>query len=212
MRTMQTFWIMLPTAVKLLLLGLIALAFVSVVRLARLSWCLFHSSVRRIPPEDILKRAGDPDLLATAALANSTVYERILANLGSIDSSAERSGEVGTRDVLRAAECKFLYLWEICYTEVAAVRKAAVVALLLSIVMVAGGACPIFSLFFSSDRRAPYASFLLALNQLFLLLALGLSVYTALYAVSGVLERVLAKRKARWKYVCAKYGVGSSGV
>ncbi len=94
-----------------------------------------------------------------------------------------------------------MYLWEGCRAEVESTKRASVLALLLSVAMVACGASPTYhGCFNDSNLPGKYCLFL-TVQQTIGLFGLGLSLCSALYWASSYFERILADRRARWEYL-----------
>jgi hypothetical protein len=178
--------------------------FISVLRFVRLGWCLYRYWGKTVLPEAFAQGAVAPDLLARYALANRVRCTTV--RLGPSDSGSIAEHACGNRVlcILRVAETSFLYLWEKCHSDVESGKRACVLTLLLSFLVVIYGANPIYHGYREGSRLTGYACLLLTLQQLLSLLAFGLSLCTVLYLVASFFEGTLADRKACWKYFCAK--------
>jgi len=199
----HSFWVMQPMSVQLFLLGLLAVALISVMRFGRLASRLYRYAGRRILPENIVKGEVAPDLLAASALASRAPDKAALEKQANSGFSAEGVGAEKVLQVLRVAEIRFAYLWERCYADVESTRRASALTFLVSLVMVAYGASPTYSMYFNDSNRPGSFCLFLTAEQLLALLALGWSGCGALYFMSSFFERALADRKTSWKYLCA---------
>jgi len=200
----NSFWVMQPTSVRLLLLGLLGVAAISVVRSARLARRLYRYSGEPTSLESIVDGRADPDLVAASALAGQALCTTVLGARAVSQPPLDRAGVEGVHCVLRAAENKFSYLWEKCYSDVQSIKSASMFSFLLSLVMVAYGAFPTYSRFYNNSNRPGSLCLFLTVEQLFLLLALGWSCCVALYLAASFFERTLADRKTCWKYLCSR--------
>jgi len=195
-------WFAQPLGVKGILLILFAVVLTSAVRFWRLARCLYRHPGERVPPESILSGGADPDLLAASALSSRIGRETLAANRASFGAPVERPNVEAALGSLRMAEGKFLYLWEKCHMDVESTRRASLLTLLVTIVMVTYGAFPTYYGWFNNSNLPGSYCLLTAAKQLFGLLAFGISACGMLYGVSSFFERTLADRKACWTYFC----------
>jgi len=202
MYSIDAFVAMLPTPVKVLLIILFLITLTSIVRSVRLAHRLYHSSCKPILLDDIFKRTVDPNVLALSALANRLPLNGIVQEAVKSEPTAASANSQDVLYVLQVSDGKFRYLWERSQADVESNRRAGVLVLLLSFVMVTFGAVPAYLFFYNNSNRTGLQSLLLAIDQLLTLLGLGLSLYTMHYFVSSRLERALATRMSTWKYFC----------
>lgn len=198
----NSFWVMQPMSVRLFLLGLLGVIIISVARSGRLARRLYRYSGEPTSPENIVNGKADPDRLAASALAGRVLCRTGLDTRAISQPSMDRVGVGEVPYALRAAESKFSYLWEKCYSDMQSIKRASIFTFLLSLVMVAYGAFPTYSRFYNNSNRPGSLCLFLTAEQLFLLLALGWSSCATLYFASSFFERALAHRKASWKYFC----------
>lgn len=202
MNRMDLLWFAQPPSVKLFLLGLLAVAIISVVRFVRLARRLFRYSGDAILPENITRGSADPYLLAECALAKRTPCEMFLdtsAHPGSFTANAER-----VFYILRAAETAFVYQSERCDADVGSTRSASLLTLLLSFAMVTHGAYTTLHDACNNNNSSGYGCVFRTCEQLIVTLAFGLLLCAMLYLCSSFFERKLADRKTCWKYFCSR--------
>jgi hypothetical protein len=187
------------TLVRLALLSQAALVLISLVRFVQSGRRLYRYSGERILPEHVLRAEADPDLLAAYALARrlpcKAVDKRANSELPRNPASTDK-----VLLILRAAESRFLYLWENCYADVESAKRASLLSFLLAVVMVTYAALPTFSRYVLNKGAYP----LLAAEHLLVLFTLGCSCCTLLYLASSFFERKLVNRKICWKYFCSR--------
>ena len=174
---------------------------IAFVRMMKLAWHLYRHSGPPILLEGAVAVA--PDLLARSALANRIRTGPVKGNRTRFEFPAAASKDT-VLPGLRLAEARFLYVWERCFAASESIKRASVVTLLLTFIMIAGGASPAYNLNFHGYNTTGLMALYQTIDQLLGLLAFGLSVCTILYLVSSFFERVLADRKARWTYFCAQ--------
>ena len=157
MYSVSKFWYREPDGVKLLVLTLCAIALLSAYRFARLSRRLYGYLGKRIGPESLLEGDAAPSLLAAGALANRVAWDEGWARRLTSLSRKEAEGKK-VMYVLGAADAKFLYLWEQCYADTVSARRACLVTVLLSALMLSYGAVPPTIAFLTiAILRAPIA-------------------------------------------------------
>jgi hypothetical protein len=196
-------WGWQPIIVRLVLLTQMALILIAAARFVNSARHLYRASGRRISLENVLKGEVAPDALAAADLAS---WLRIPVQGGpdSFESSSDRLIAEPVLHTLGLAECRFVYSWEICSSDVESARRASLLAFLLSLAMVAFAASPIyFGCFNESNLTGATCLFRTAWHVL-VLLALGWSSSAVLYFLSSFFARALAKRRANWRYFCAR--------
>jgi hypothetical protein len=203
MHTIGSFWYGTPFGPKLLLLGLFGLACIQMVRFVILGLRLYSFTGKPVSPENVAGWVLDPDLLARAALTNRPLFSALAEKLPTTEPCTDRPAVEKALYTLRAAENRFLFLWEQCYADVASTRRAGRLTVLLSLVMIAYAAFPTYSLAYNNTNRPGFLAMLLTADELLALLALGLSLAALLYSISSFFERALAQRMARWKYFSA---------
>ena len=201
---MDFLWIAQPPSVKLFLLGLLTAVIISLVRFVRLARRLSQYTGRPISPEDILKGDADPDLLAASALANRVPSETVPEKSVHPGASTDKASAEKALHILRAAETKFLYLWETCHADVASTRRASVFTCLLSIAMVAHGAYTVFEERCANNNNSGLYCLVPTAEQLVVTFAFGLFLCAMLYLGSSFFERKLAHRKACWNYFSSR--------
>src|SRR5262245_37114929 len=102
-------WAVLPVAVKIFLLGMYALAFIAVVRFARLALRLYRYTGDAVSPENIVKGTVDPSVLATFALASRSLCKSVLPKCLSREGFADAAAEDKAPLIFRMADSRFLY-------------------------------------------------------------------------------------------------------
>jgi hypothetical protein len=204
MNAVHSLWAIQSDSVRLIILCLVATAAIPLARFVRLAHRLYRNPGAPLGREDVLKGAVAPDILAGSALANWALCKTMASRPATSGPPTGRASQEQVRRILREAEIAFLYLWDSCYADVKSARRASVVTLLLSMVMVTYGESAVYSDCFDNGIRTGYACMFLTVEQLLHLLAFGLSLCTLLYLVSSCFRRTLAMRKASWDYFCAR--------
>ena len=197
-------WGSQPVVVRWVLISQFALVLISAVRFVKSARCLYRYSGERILPEAVLRGEADPDHLAADALASRALFEAVLEMRASPQFPKDRVSAQMILHILRAADCRFAYLWDICQADVESTRRASLLTFLLSLVMVAYATSPIyFGCWNESKVTGPTCLFLTG-SHLLVLLALGWSCCTVLYVAFSFFERKLASRKTCWNYFCSR--------
>jgi hypothetical protein len=204
MRTLFRLWQEHSGAAKLIDLWLLAVVFVSVMRFVRLAWRFYRRSGGPILPEAVVRGAVDPDRLARSALANRLRYENIAQRRKDTESSAQTATGKQVFSTLRAAENTFLYFSERCCADVKSAKRASVLVLLLSLAIVSYGVYPAFDLWCAESHNTMSECLQLTALQQSYELGLGLLLCAMVYMVAGFFERVLADRRASWRFFCAR--------
>ena len=155
-------------------------------------------------PNCVLKGDADPDLLAASVLAGRSPSKAILKKRANARFSEERVAIERARYILRLAGSRFLYFWELCYTNVESSRRASLLAFLLSLVTVVYGAFPIYFGEFNDGNRTGFNCFFDTVQRLLAVLTVEWSFCAVLYLESSFFARVLAHRRTCWNYVCAR--------
>jgi len=199
---MNLFWAMQPTSVRFLLICICGVVLVSTVRLLRLGMRLYQYGRKEIAPETICNGGVDADLLAKYALENPRLCTNLLERCR--NNFSDRSAGEKLPYVLRLAESRFAYLWERHHADVKASKRASLLTILLSVVMVSYGAVPIYDEFSNNGKITGLTSLILTIEQLLLLFSLGSSLCAMLYLGSSVFERTLENRRTSWNYVRAR--------
>jgi hypothetical protein len=195
-------WGAQPTIVRLVLLGQLALVLISVVRFAKSAGRLYRYSGERILPESVFKGETDPNLLAGSALAGRVPSKTVQGSRANPEPSGGSPSEAKALGILRAAECRFLYLWERCHADVESAKRASLLIFLLSLVMVAFAPAPIYFGCWNNSKLTGSTCMFRTVWHLLVLLGLGWSCCAALYFASSFVERALAYRKSGWEYFC----------
>lgn len=199
---MLYFWKVQPTYVRCILLVQLAVTVIAVVRSLKLAWRLYRRWNVPIVLEDAVATVL-PNLIARSALANRVRIGRADGKRGNSECAAAAAGKDAVLFGLRMAEAEFSHDWEECWTDLGSIKRASVVTLLLTFVMITGGASTIFAESWQCYSCTGLTALHATVDQILGLLAFGLSVCTALYVVHGFFERLLTDRKARWTYFCA---------
>jgi len=195
------FWKLQPTNVRLILLVQFVLIVIAVLRSLRLAWRLYRRWDAPVVLEEAVAVSG-PDVIARSALANRIRIGPAKEKRANSDFAATASKEAVLFG-LRMAEADFLYVWTKCCTDSESIMRASKVTLLLTFVMIAGGASAIYSECLACYNCSVLTALRATIDQLLTLLALGLSVCTSLYIIHSFFERLLADRRARWTYYCS---------
>lgn len=98
---------------------------------------------------------------------------------------------------LRPAGGKFLYTWEMCMARVAAMKRLALLTLLLSVLLAVNGAANVL-VKIQETHAAGTGAIAGGAAEVLALFELGLFVCAALYAVSSFYEGVLERRRVSW--------------
>jgi hypothetical protein len=178
-----------PSGIRFILLCLFVLLCVSAVRLTKLALRLYRFVGRASKLRAILRGGGNADLIAASAFAGS------LRDRDLIENPSDHT--------LCAADARFTYLWDRGHADVESTRRASTLAVLLSMSMVAYGAYPLYQWYFNDTNRTGEWSLFWTIQQLLALLSIGFPCAAILYFASSFFERILAHRKARWRYVYA---------
>jgi hypothetical protein len=195
METPIQLWWLMPIAVKLPLIALLAIAVLSTFRFARV--------VRRVysysgPLETVRIGEVAPNVLAEAAMAGR---ESSLPLPTATPGLTRTAREV--LDFLQLAESTFQFLWERCESDVCSIKRACRASALLSILAVVNGAYPLyFDCFNNSKFTGEYCMFETG-RRLSDILSLGVFLCTALYLMASFAHRKLSDRKTCWDYFCA---------
>jgi hypothetical protein len=197
-------WGAQPTVVRLILLGQLALVLISFVRFAKSAGRLYRFSRKPILPDSVIEGEIDPNLLAASALAGRALSKTVQGSRANPESAEGRASAAKALGILRAAECRFRYLWERCHADVESARRASLLTFLLSLVMVAFAPAPIYFGCWNNSKLTGSTCMFATVWHLLVLLGLGWSCSAALYFASSLFARALACRKAGWEYFCAR--------
>lgn len=176
----------LPWEAKFLILYLLVVLGVCLVKSGRLTRQFWSLSTRKwLPLQKATIASEDVRLLAASGLVNR------LPNNAKVCPSC-----------IPQVDCRFLYLWEMCATRVASLKRLALLTFLLTVFvfvtlmanLLAGvGIEKIVGTGFLAGRIAESLA----------PLALGILVCAVLYATHCFFEGVLQRRRASWNYFCA---------
>ena len=183
------FWVMMPPVTKLLLLGILLSLTVAAVRGGRLYWRLRGGSGGAATHEELRRTMPDPHLLATLAMT------------GRIPEDLPEEGLSGASPLAKAT---FVYLWDACRTDVRSIRRSALSIALLTFIAVAHSAHPFYFDCFEDTNRTGGYCLMETAWQLMDLAALGLAISLVLHVAASHFERMLAARKSRWNFFCAR--------
>ena len=197
-------WGWQPTVVRLVLLTQFVLVFLSGLRFMKSARRLYRYSGERILPEHVLMGETDPDLLAESSLAGRLPCRPVLEKRANPESFSAGTGAEKTLHILREAEAKFRYLWEGCHADVESAKRASLLTFLLSLVMVAYAASPIYFECWNDSNLTGSTCLFRTVWHLLVLLALGWSCSAMLYFAASFFERKLARRKTCWTYFCSR--------
>jgi len=185
-----------PLAAKMLLLYLLAVLLFSVVRSASLIRQLWFFAARKL---DLLQESGNSDekarLLAASGLANKLPSEVV-------------NKAAGGTGLLRQAEGRFLYAWEICSAKVRSLKRLAVLTFLLSTIVCTFLITAVLQ-DIAVEKATHVAAFSGVLAEALVFFGFGIFVCTVLYSAYALYEGMLTRRKASWNYFCAKARQGS---
>ncbi len=194
----------LPWESKVFLLYLFTVLAISVGRSLNLARKLGWFSVSR---RTSLGKANSgiqgPDLLAASALANRLVDDlpgRLLSESG---HQPKKDNATALLRLMEQAEFKFLYSWEMCSTKVESIKRLAVLTSLLSVLLLVCRATTILA-YITAQKVVGNAFVAGSMAEVFVLLALGIFVCALLYAIYTFYEGTLRRRRASWKYFCAR--------
>lgn len=204
MWTIHLLWTSQSTDVRFIVLGVFAVVAILLVRSVRLARMLYKDSGEPLSPKEVVEGAVDPCLLAKSGLTNRMRRGCVPQEGGGPESSRERGRREEALNTLRTAERTFLYLWELCYTDMESIRSASALALMLSFAMVVYGAYPTFQGFSNESRLSIDECLQFTFFQQSTRLGVMMLVCTMLYMVSLAFKRVLKRRKICWQYFCAR--------
>ena len=204
MGLMDLIWYGQQAKLKLFLLWILALFVSSVVRFVKLWWRIARHSGMRLSVDEIVRGNFEPDLLATIALAKPSPCDADLEKSTKFEGDGGDLGVERSLYLLRAADIRFLFLWERYYAVVRSSKWAGSLTCLLSLIMVIYGVFPTYSRYHNDTNLDGTTSFLLAAEQLTTTLAFGLFLAAILYVGASHFERLLMQRKACWNYFSSK--------
>jgi hypothetical protein len=177
----------LPWEAKFLILYLLVVLGVWLVKSGKLTRQFWSLSTRKwLPLQKVIIAGEDVNLLAASGLVNR------LPNNASVSPTC-----------IRQVDCRFLYLWEMCATRVASLKRLALLTFLLTVfvfvtlmanLLAQVGTEKIVGTGFLAGRVAESLA----------PLALGILVCAVLYATCGFFEGVLQRRRASWNYFCER--------
>lgn len=98
---------------------------------------------------------------------------------------------------LQPAGDRFFYLWQVCASKVGALRRLALVTLLLSVLIAVNGTVRMF-VKIQETRAAGLGAIAGGIAEVGRLFEMGLAVCVALYAVASIYQGMLERRKAAW--------------
>jgi hypothetical protein len=191
-------WGSLPEAVRLILLAQFGLVFACAIALTRSARHLFSFSGRHITIEDVRRAKVDAVAIAAAALLNRIPRQPGRPACPVVGTSGVPQSEVILVDLLREAGIRFEFVWEGCRSDVSSTRHASLVTFLLSLMMAAYGAFPIYYRYFNDSNRTGSWSMFRTAETLLPLVGIGWTCSTVLYFASCVFARVLGGRKRCW--------------
>jgi hypothetical protein len=176
----------LPWEAKFLILYLLVVLGVWLVRSGRLTRQFWSLSTRKWLPLQKATIAGeDANLLAASGLVNK------LPNNARVSPPC-----------IRQVDCKFLYLWEVCATRIASLKRLALLTFLLA-VFVFVTLMPNLLAQVGTEKIVGTGFLAGRIAESLAPLALGILVCAVLYATHGFFEGVLQRRRASWSYFCA---------
>lgn len=181
---------------KLFILYLLLSLLVSIVRsgsLVRQLW--FGPSGRRADAESTLDQQEKAHFIARLALSN-----RFLKIDQSLATERQDKGNAFLV-VLKRADIWFRYAWEVCTAKVTAIRRMALLALLLALLVLTDGVANVF-VWIQQEKRWP-AVVAGTLAELVTIVGLGAFFAALFYGLSIFYEGALARRRAAWKFFCA---------
>jgi hypothetical protein len=123
------------------------------------------------------------------------------------------TNSISDRDDLRRiglADARFRHLWYLRYADMQSIKTAVVFTLLLSVVIVTGGAGGAFANEFNNTNVPGSVALLKVGFVLCRRLATGVSVCAILYVIASSCEVVLMRRKADWSHALAVAKAGLS--
>jgi hypothetical protein len=158
----------------------------------------------RFTLECVLKGGADPVLLADSGLANRLRCYGLLQKSAASEFSKEGADTARLRYTLGVAESRFMYFCGRCQADVDSARRAGVLAFILSLVMAAYSAFPIYLLYFNNSKHGGSSSAFWTARDVVMLLGYGWLCTAVLYFASSLLDRALAERRICWAYFCAR--------
>lgn len=199
-----------PFHSKLFILYLLAVYGTAIVCSLKLVWSLTcFVRRRRVSWRSIVHEGNKADVLARFVLSNRISVES-LADEGVDSIKASSSTDDAVFRTLRVADSWFLYLLGICNTYVAIMKRLARLTLLVSVLVVAYGACWTWADQFNDRNITGGLALLFAARLLLWRLSLGLCASAILYAISSLFELKLMRRLNSWKYLYSQIILQSS--
>ena len=172
----------------LYLLVIVVLAIIRSVSVGRQLW--WFSKSRRVIPVRLGSDDPASDSLAKAALANRLSRGPRLE----VQSEGNADSQLQLR---READRRFKYAWEICAEKIESTRRNVRLAVLLSVLLLAWNAERL-CMSITTTKLFGIAAVSGTLVEMFDLFSLGVLVSAILYAVFGVFDSALARRKIAW--------------
>jgi hypothetical protein len=149
---------------------------------------------REFPGGDI---ADNTEAIAKAALKGRIQFATQLSSADKINGQA----------ILFKVDCieaRFVYFWETCYARVQSTKTLAGLTIILTFFVAAMDCSNIFA-GLRFEENMPVTAMAGGLREIFMFLAIGLFVSAFFYAVSGLFEGTLARRRRSWNYLKARF-------
>lgn len=191
----------MSTEAAIFVLYLVVVLVFSVVRflnLARRLW--FFPGLRGISSRSV--KADAADTLAASALANRLPPAAALSSGKAFPQNKRGNGEA-LLQIEEAARPMFSYLWELSALKVAAMKRLAILTLILS-GLIESRELISFLTNIQIRNSSDYGDTAGGPGELPIPLVLGLAVSAVLYALSSWFSGVLARRRAEWNLFVAK--------
>jgi hypothetical protein len=177
--------------------------FFATLRFIRIATRLCVYFGEKISPDKIRAGETDPNILAAFALTHRSPRDSERQQDDPDEASRARSSREKALQSLLLAETRFLYLLSKCYIDLESTKRAVWLTFLLTLMMGAFGAMPIYSANCNNNRFQGLPCLLDSASQLFNTLGLGLLFCVALHLKAGFFERALSIRKAEWRHFFA---------
>jgi hypothetical protein len=149
----------------------------------------------------------DPDVLAACALGGLDLCPTRNGRIKDLKIFPEGSRPEDVLHIVQAAGIRFHYLWDICHVDAVSVRRASLLIMLSTMVIVAYGVSPTFDDYHTGSRLTGSECLYLTLFAQTTKLAIGLCFSAGLYLMHSFLERKLARRKICWSYFCSRLSI-----
>lgn len=173
--------------------------FVRTVSLARQMG--FFSFRRSIASKSSLGGAEQVNALAAMAMTNRTPSE--LEQFASVNGVQEENRVAASSKILKQADARFRYLWDICMAKVAEMKRLAILTIIIGLFFLTDQTANTMNMI-ARERYTGFDIFAGSFAELLVPVGLALLSCALLYGISGFLKGRLERRMAAWNYFRVK--------